>query len=101
MFSTTPAAPLRALEQGRKGLRVLGSELSPLHEPGDTMAAKGMAGSAQLLVDSGGAVEAKVLQEHRLDLSGDQGILGRPLSRRLLPLSTGVEPATGHPQIPA
>jgi hypothetical protein len=37
-------------------------------------------------VHTRGAVEAPVLLEHRLDLNGDQSVLGRPLSRRLLPL---------------
>jgi len=57
-----------------------------LHEPGDSVATDPQAGSAQLLVDPGRAVEAPVLAEHRLDLSGEPGVLSRPLSRRLLSL---------------
>jgi hypothetical protein len=54
-----------------------------------------------LLVDPGRSVEAPVLAEHRLDLNGEVGVLGRPLSRSLLPLPPGVVAAAGHPQLPA
>ncbi|XVN57799.1 hypothetical protein AAJV73_06620 [Cyanobium sp. BSA11S] len=47
--SGSPAGP----GAGPAGLAGPGSELSLLHEPGDTVAAKEMAGSAQLLVDGG------------------------------------------------
>ena len=40
-----------------------------------------------------------MLLEHRLDLSGDQSVLGRPLSRRRLPLPPGIEDTAGHAQL--
>jgi hypothetical protein len=55
----------------------------------------------QLLVDPRGSVEAAVLLKHRLDLSGDQSVLGRTLSRRLMPLPPGVEPTAVQAQLPA
>jgi hypothetical protein len=56
--------------------------------------------SAQRMVDPRRAVEAPVLLEHRLDLRSEPGVLGCPLSRRLLPLPPGIEPAPGHRQLP-
>jgi len=59
----------------------------------------GPAGRTQFLVDPRRAVEAMVLLEHRLDFSGDQGVLRLPLSRRrLLPALPGVVTAAGHSQ---
>ena len=55
----------------------------------------------QLLVDPRGSVEAAVLLEHRRDFSGDRRVLGRTLSRGLLPLPPGVDAAAGHAQLPA
>jgi hypothetical protein len=49
-----------------------------------------VAAGTQFPVDLRRAVEAPVLLEHRLDLSGQACILGRSLSRRLLPLPPGV-----------
>ena len=82
---------------GPEGLAAPRSQFSPLHEPGDPVAPDPAAGGAQLLVDPGRAVEAPVLLEYRLDLSGEPGVLGRPLSRRLLPLPPGVITTAGHP----
>ena len=50
-------------------------------------------------LDSRVAVEAAVLLEHRLDLSSDNSVQGRPLPQRLLP--PRVVPAAGHAQLPA
>ena len=55
----------------------------------------------QLLMDPRGSVEAAMLLEHRLDLSGDRRVLRRSLSRRLLPLPPGVETTAGNAQLPA
>ena len=55
----------------------------------------------QLLVDPWGSVEAAMLLEQRLDLSGDHSVLSRTRSRRLLPLPPGVEATAGHAQLPA
>jgi len=53
----------------------------------------------QFLVDPRRTVEAMVLLEHRLDFSGDQGVLVFPLSRWcLLPVLPGVVTAAGHSQ---
>ena len=96
-----PSGSLAGPGAGPEGLAGPGPQFSPLHEPGDSVATDPQAGSAQLLVDPGRAVEAPVLAEHRLDLSGEPGVLGRPLSRRLLPLPPGVVATAGHPQLPA
>lgn len=55
----------------------------------------------QHLMEPGRAVEAPVLQEHRLDLSGKPGALGRPTSRRLLPFPQGLEATAAHRQLAA
>jgi len=78
-----------------------GPELGTAHAPGGPMAADMATRGPQLLVDPWGSVEAAVLQKHRLDLSGDQSVLGRTLSRRLLPLPPGVEATAGHAKLPA
>jgi len=60
------------------------------------------AGCTQFLMDMGGAVEAPVLLEHRLDLSGDHSVVvRRPLPRRLLPLPPGLVATAGQIQLPA
>ena len=78
-----------------------GLELGTLHEPGDAMATDLTACRTQLLMDPWGAVEAAVLLEYRLDLSGDHGVLRRQWSRQLLPLPPGVETTAGHIQLTA
>ncbi len=55
----------------------------------------------QLLMDPRRSVEAAMLLKHCCDLSGDRRVLGRSLSRRLLPLPPGVETTAGHAQLPA
>jgi len=96
-----PSRPAAGLGAGPERLAGPGLEPSPLRESGDTVAAHRMACCAQLLVDPRRAVEATVLAEPRLDLSGEPGALGRPLSRRLLLPPPGVEAAAGHTQLPA
>jgi hypothetical protein len=95
--SGSPAGP----GAGPEGPAGAGLELGTLHEPGDTVASYRMPDSAQLLVDPRRSVETPMLLEHRLDLSGEPGFLGRPLSRRLLPLPPGVEAAASNAQLPA
>lgn len=63
------------------------------------MAAHVAPGGPQLLMDPWGSVEAAMLPEYRLDLSGDHSVLGRTLPRRLLPLSPGVKATAGHAQL--
>lgn len=58
-------------------------------------------GGSQLLMDSRRSVETAMLLKHRRDLSGDRCVLGRTLSRLLLPLPPGVETTTSHAQLPA
>ncbi len=75
-------------------------------EPGHTVAPYARPCSRQqpapgLLVYARGAVEASVQLEHLLHLSCDIGVLGRPLSRRLVPLSPGVVTAAGHANLPS
>lgn len=54
---------------------------------------------AQFLVDPRGSVETAVLLEHCLDLSGEPSVHGRPLSRRILPLPSGVVAPASHPKL--
>jgi hypothetical protein len=56
------------------------------------MTPDGPAGRTQFLVDPRRTVEATVLLEHRLDFSGDRGILCLPLSRRRPPLPAKLTP---------
>jgi hypothetical protein len=104
-FPATLAPPLLALEQGQTGLRLLPSARD-CHEPGNPMATELPAYySAQLPVDPPGSVATALRLEHRLehrlDPSGDHGVLGRARSRRLLPLLPGEEAAAGYGQRPA
>ena len=86
---------------GPERLACSGSELSTAHQPGHAMAADVAPRGPQLLMDPRRSVEAAMLLKHRRDLSGDRRVLGRSLSRRLLPLPPGVKAATGHAQLPA
>jgi hypothetical protein len=60
-----------------------------------------MAVSRQFTVHGRRTVDDPVQLKHRLDLSCDQSVLDRPLSRRLLPLPPGIEAIASHAQLPA
>lgn len=70
-----PGGLAPALVAGPERLAGPGPQLRLSHESGNAVTTDQEAGSRQFLVDPGGAVEAKVLLEHRLDLSGDPGVL--------------------------
>ena len=55
----------------------------------------------QLLMDPRRSVEAAMLLEHHSDLSGDRRVLGRSLSRHILPLPPDIETTASHAQLPA
>jgi hypothetical protein len=81
--------------------RLPGPELGSEHQSGHPMAADVTLGSPQLLVDPRGSVDGAILLEHHLDLSGQSGVFGHKLSRRLLPLPPCVVATAGHAQLPA
>ena len=60
-----------------------------------------MAGSTQLLLDPRRSVDATVLLEDGLDLSGQSGVLSRTLSRLILALPPVIVAASCHPQLTA
>lgn len=85
-----------ALGAGPERFAGLCPERVAVHQPSDAMQSDIAAGCTQFQMDTGGAVEAPVLLEHRLDLSGDHSVVRRPLPRRLLPLPPGGVTTAGH-----